>query len=203
MAEHDEDYVGQMIRFMWFELLELCEMYERHLAQSERGRKRKLRPIDQLSILLVSLASGLTFRAIATVLLLSKSLVQRVIGKCLVQLDGKFDSLFPRSSQSVQCNIVLTNYPRVFGVVDASPVFINCPTRYQDQHYSGKYERYCIKIQVLVVADGQCVHCSEVSRWRTHDKALFVTSGGSTELGQSSQSKRRIEVDGQMNRALN
>jgi hypothetical protein len=132
VAEHNEDYVGQVIRFTWSELLALSEMCERHLAQSGRGRKRKLRPIDQLLILLLYLISGFTFRAIATLLLLSKSLIQRVIDKCLVQLDGKCDSLFPQSSQSVQCNIVFKNYACVFGVVDASTVFINRPTGHQD-----------------------------------------------------------------------
>jgi hypothetical protein len=37
VAEHDEDYVDQVIRFPWSELLELSEMCERHLAQSGRG----------------------------------------------------------------------------------------------------------------------------------------------------------------------
>jgi hypothetical protein len=73
-------------------------MCGRHFAQSGRGRKRKLAPIDQLGILLPYLTSGFTFRVIASSLLLSTSLVQRVIYTCLAAVDRKFESLFPHDT---------------------------------------------------------------------------------------------------------
>jgi hypothetical protein len=69
-------------------------------------------------------------------------------------------------------------------------MFINRPTRYQDQYYSGKYKKHFVKVQVLVTSDGQCVHCSEVFRGRTHDKATFDTSGLSDWLVHTDEQGR-------------
>jgi hypothetical protein len=52
-------------------------------------------------------------------------------------------------------------------------IFINQPTRHQQQYYSGKFKRHCVKVQALVTPNGQCVHFSEVFRGSTHDKAMF------------------------------
>jgi transposase len=91
--------------------------------------------------------------------------------------DGVFDSVFAPTSDAVNCTLMFENYPRVFGIVDASPVFIQRPIRHADQYYSGEYRRHCAKVQVLVTPDGQCVHYSQVFLGRTYDKAIFDASG--------------------------
>jgi hypothetical protein len=62
------------------------------------------------------------------------------------------------------------NYLAVFCAVDASPIFIERPNEHQKQFYSGKYKRNCVKIQVLIIPDGTCVHLSVVYPGATYDK---------------------------------
>jgi hypothetical protein len=83
----------------------------------------------------------------------------------------------PSNVSSVQCDHVFGNFPGVFRIVDASPVFTNRPSRHQQQYYSGKFKRHCVKVQALVTPIGQCVHLSDVFRGSTHDKAMFDHSG--------------------------
>jgi hypothetical protein len=96
---------------------------------------------------------------------------------------------------SVHCEEVLENFPVVFAIVDASPIFINRPSRHQEQYYSGKFKRHCVKVQALVTPDGQCVHLSRVFRGCTHDKATFDQSGVVsflTERDDNGQEQRKL-----------
>jgi hypothetical protein len=83
------------------------------------------------------------------------------------------ESLIPSDVSSVRCDHVFENFPGVFGIVDASPVFTNRPSRHQQQYYSGKFKRHCVKVQALVTPNGQCVHLSDVFRGSMHDKAML------------------------------
>jgi hypothetical protein len=83
----------------------------------------------------------------------------------------------PDNAASIHCDEVFERFPAVFGIVDASRVFINPPSRHQEQHCSGKFKGYCVKVQALVTPDGQCVCLSEVFWGSTHNKAMFESSG--------------------------
>jgi hypothetical protein len=142
------------------------------------GRPFHLPPIDQFFVLLVWLTSGMTYREIALHTTLSRSCISRVIAHCLECLPGPFyTTCIPRSLQNVFPQRKFDNHPGIFGIVDASPIFIERPTNHQEQFYSGKYKRHCVKVQVLVTADGYCVHLSRVYRGAAHDKRIFDDSG--------------------------
>jgi hypothetical protein len=78
-----------------------------------------------------------------------------------------------KTAQDVHCPFTLESLPQVFGIVDASPVFINRPPQDRVQFYSVKFKRRCVKVQALVAPDGQCVHFSRVLHGVTHDTVIF------------------------------
>jgi hypothetical protein len=143
------------------------------LSQSGRGRRWSLQSIDRFFILLIYLTSGFTFDAIAENVRLTRSCTFRIVTSSLTPVTDGLGSLIPANAADVRCTKVFDHSPHVFVIVDASPVFINPPVFNQQQFYSGKFKRHCVKVQALVAADGQCVHLSEPFRGSLHDKAIF------------------------------
>jgi hypothetical protein len=123
------------------------------------------------------LTSGFPFRAIATATKLAKTCIARCVELCLQDALEPLEVFLPDHADNVDCAKTFENFLTVFGIVDASPAFINQPTRHQGQYYSGKYKRHYIKVKALVFPNGQCVHLSQVFRGSTHDKATFDASG--------------------------
>jgi hypothetical protein len=76
----------------------------------------------------------------------------------------------------VHCDQRFQNFPHIFAIVDASPVFINRPVLSQQQYDSVMFKRHCVKVHALVTADAQCLHLSQGSRGSAHDKAIFNQS---------------------------
>jgi hypothetical protein len=148
-----ETHIAQAIRFSWAEFLLLYEIAEHNMEQSGRGCKRKFKAINRFCILMLYLTSGFTTKAIATSLLLLQSIVHRIIRISISELDGVSDSVFAPTSDAVHCTLTFENYPRVFGIVAASPIFVQRLIRHADQYYSGKYRRHCVKVQVLMTPE--------------------------------------------------
>jgi hypothetical protein len=96
---------------------------------------------------------------------------------CLRDAALPLDGLMPDNAASVHWDEVFENFSAVFGIVDASPVFITSPSRHQEQYCSGKFKRHCVQVQALVTRDGQWVCLSEVFRGRTHGIAMFDRPG--------------------------
>jgi hypothetical protein len=150
--------------------------------------------MDRFFVFLLYLTSGEKLKSIARSTNLSKACIFRVVQHCLEVVSQPLQALLPRNVADVQCDDVFEDFPEVFGIVDASAVFINRPVRNQQQYYSGKFRRHCVKIQVLVIPNGQCIHLSQVFRGRTHDKALFDESGLSqfiTSIGQDGRKTQK------------
>jgi hypothetical protein len=85
-------------------------------------------------------------------------------------------TLLPREDAALRCVEKFEEFTDADAIADASPVFISRPRRNQHHYYSGEYKRHCVKVQVLILPDGQCIHLSKVYRGRTHDKAIFDSS---------------------------
>jgi hypothetical protein len=133
VRDEGEAYIAQAIRFSWAEFLSFYETAEHNMEQSGRGCKRKFKAIGRFFILMLYLTSGFTTKAIATSLLLSQSIMRRIIRMSISELDGVFDFVFALTSDAVHCTLTFENYPRVFGIVGASPVFIQRPIRDANQ----------------------------------------------------------------------
>jgi hypothetical protein len=101
----------------------------------------------------------------------------RSIQGTLRHIEGPLQQFFPSIKADVRCDRTFDNRSEVFGIVDASPIFIQRLARHQEEYYSGKYRRHCTKVQALVTPDEQYVHLSKVYRGNTHDKAIFDRSG--------------------------
>jgi hypothetical protein len=176
VEEQGANRIGELIRFTWNEFQELFAAIEHGITQAGRGRRRKLDPLDELFVFMVYVTSGLTLDAIAVLLNLKAARVLRIVDTCLTPVTDALGSLLPARLADVHCQKVFRNFPHVFAIVDASPVFINRPILSQQQYYSGKFKRHCVKVQALVTADGQCIHLSQVFRGSSHDKAIFDQS---------------------------
>lgn len=177
VLQRGPEYIANVITFTWEEFQELFTLIHASLDQVGRGRKWKISPIDRFFVFLLYLTSAAKFKRLAAITNLKKGCIARIIKNCLAVIAPLLEAFFPRDITEVQCNDVFEDFQNVFGIVDASPVFINRPGRNQQQYYSGKFKRHCVKIQALVIPNGQCVHVSQVFRGRTHDKALFDQSG--------------------------
>jgi hypothetical protein len=75
------------------------------------------------------LASGSTVKFIAVNLKLSCSLVERSIAVCLDAIQVHIEQFFPKNQADVRPDGTFENYPEVFAIVDASPIFIQEPSR--------------------------------------------------------------------------
>jgi hypothetical protein len=133
--------------------------------------------IDRFFIVMVYRTSGYTLKKVAMSLNVSKSFVERTLQKTVDNIQVPLEQFFSANQANIQCELTFENHHEVFCIVDASPVLIRRPARHQIEYYSGKYKRHCVKIQAGLTPDGQCVHLSKVYRGRTHDKAIFDSSG--------------------------
>jgi hypothetical protein len=79
-------------------------------------------------------------------------------------------------TSDIQPHAIFADFSNAFGVVDASPIFIQRSKSNQKDHYSGKYKAHYVKIQALVTADGECAHLSSVYYGSSHDKTIFDDS---------------------------
>jgi hypothetical protein len=95
--------------------------------------------IDRFFIFLLYLTSGFPFRAIASATKLAKTCITRYVEPCLQDALEPLEVFLPDHADNVDCAKTFENFPTVFSIVDASPVFINRPMRHQGQYYSGKY----------------------------------------------------------------
>jgi transposase len=185
IRDRGADYVRQAIHFTWDEFKDLFSLVETALTQSGRGRSRKLEPINQFFIFLLHTTSGCTIRTLAVNLSISPSLAERTIYSVLDAIEEPLMAMLPRADGAAHCRETFEDFPHAYAIVDASPVFICRPLRHQQQYYSGKYKRHCVKVQALVTPDGQCVHISKAYRGRTHDKAIFDASNVADFLAYS------------------
>jgi hypothetical protein len=177
LDEKGEDYIRQAIRLDWDEFQALFQIIEGSIRQKGRGRRRSMEGIDRFFILMVFLTSGCTLTQMGSGLGVSRALITRVVHQTLDDVQAPLEQFFPATQADIQCEATFDNHPDAFGIVDASPIFIQRPTKHQDEYYSGKFKRHCVKVQACITPDGQCVHLSKVYRGRTHDKAMFDHSG--------------------------
>jgi hypothetical protein len=161
----------------WDEFQELFEIVESSLKQKGRRRRRKRDQIDRFFIVMVHLTSGCMIKQVAMSLNVSKSFVWRTLQKTLDNIQVPLEQFFPANQANIQCELTFENHPEVFCIVDTSPAFIQRPARHQTDCYSGKYKRHYVKVQACLTPDGQCVPLAKVYRGRTHDKAIFDSSG--------------------------
>jgi hypothetical protein len=188
-------YIASMIRFTWEEFQELHAEVGRAVLQKGRGRRRRLEPIDRFFVFILYLTSGFTYREVSNCTKLATTCVSRIVEACLRETTAILEARMPSDSADVTSEEAFENFPAVFGIVDASPVFINRPSRHQEQYYSGKFKRHCVKVQALVTPDGLCVHLSRVFRGRTHDKAIFDQSwisGFLIDAGEDGRDRRKL-----------
>jgi hypothetical protein len=122
-----------------------------------KGKSRTYRPI-----LIICLTSRSTIKRTALSLNLSRELTMPPIQRTLRSIKESLHRFVPSTSPEVRCDYTFDNHREVFGVMDASPVFIQRPTWHQEDYHSGKSRRHCVKSQALVTADGQCVHLLKV-----------------------------------------
>jgi hypothetical protein len=177
VEERSPNYVRQAIKFSWDEFLQLYQIAEPFLLQVGRGRRRTCEPIDRFFVFLLYTTSGFAPRFISFALHVSIPWVQRAIAVCVKVLPAAFEHFFPKSLEDIHCDDAFIHFPQAFAIVDASPIFVTCPSLHQEQYYSGKFKRHCVKVQALITPDGHCAHLSAVFRGATHDKAIFDRSG--------------------------
>jgi hypothetical protein len=161
------------VSFTWDEFHELYRLVAEAMAQSGRSKRFQRSPMMRFFLLMLYLTSWFTARSITAALQLRKGTVPRIVATCLRPVAGALESLFTRSVGDVVCREFFPDFPHVFAVVDASPIFINRPSRHEEHYYSGKYMRHCVKVQSFVIPDGQCAHISRIDRGTTHDKSIF------------------------------
>jgi hypothetical protein len=178
VAEHGEGVIGDIIKFTYDELKALHAWLGLHLFMEGRGRRSTLEPIDELYLLLIYLTSGMTFKQVGSLLLRFSALIHRTVHNALDRLQAPIEQVMPKNLDD--CPAPTTSFATfadAFGIVDASPIFIERPIVNQGEYYSGKYKRPCIKVQAFVNPDGLCLHLSKVSKGAGHDKRLFDASG--------------------------
>jgi hypothetical protein len=181
ILENKPEMIKQMTGFTSDEFVEMYNVAQPALLRPHQsGRPYHIAPIDQFFVLILWLTSGFCYRQMSFSTKLSQSCLHRIVHNCLNVLPGVFVKRFipsPDSLNSVESNRRFESFPAAFGVVDASPIFIQRPQRHADGYYQGKYKKHCVKVQVLVTPDGLCAHLSPVCQGSAHDKRLFDESG--------------------------
>jgi hypothetical protein len=85
--------------------------------------------------------------------------VEREIAMCVKALLAAFERFIPMSLADINSRDEFIQFPQVFAIVDASPIVVTQPIVHQEQYYSGKFKRHCVKAQAFVTPDGRCVDC--------------------------------------------
>jgi hypothetical protein len=61
-----------------------------------------------------------------------------------------FEQRLPTKASAVIPTLAVVGYENLFGIVDATPIYIQRPTFDNHRYCSGKCKRHCVKIQALV-----------------------------------------------------
>jgi hypothetical protein len=79
------------------------------------------------------LTSRMTIARISAAIELSRSLVQHTALQTFRSIQTPIEQFFPRIEADVHCARTFPNHPEVFGIVGASPVFIQRPHKRQKE----------------------------------------------------------------------
>jgi hypothetical protein len=124
-------------------------------------------------LMLFCLTAGCPQKLMAVSLNLAHSRIDWCITQCLQVIGEPLGRFFPISEAKIRCNTTFENHLEAFSIINASPAFIRQASRHQNEYYSGKFKRHCVKVQAFVTADEQCVHLSKVCDSWTHNKAII------------------------------